>query len=158
MTKSPTMITTPAERELRFERIFDAARARVWKAFTEPALVARWWSHGNRLDIDRWEVKRGGRWHFIEHSPAGVNGFEGRYREVVPLERLVRTFEWDGTPGHVAVETTTMEDHEGGKTRVITTLLFHTIEERNGLLSAGMEHAAHLSCASLDALLAQAQF
>jgi activator of Hsp90 ATPase-like protein len=53
--------------------------------------------------IERMEVERGGHWRFVEHSPDGVHGFEGRYREVTPPERLAFTFEWDGMPGHVVV-------------------------------------------------------
>ncbi len=99
-------MTTPGEREIRTERVFNAPRDRVWRAYTEPEQVARWWGRGNRLVVERMDVQRGGHWRFVEHSPEGVHGFEGRYREVAPPERLVQTFEWDGMPGYVAVETT----------------------------------------------------
>lgn len=56
------------------------------------------------------EVERGGHWRFVEHGPEGIHGFEGRYREVTPQERLVHTFEWDGMPAYVIVETITFED------------------------------------------------
>ena len=90
----------------------------------------------------------------MEHGPEGVHGFEGKYREVVPLERVVQTFEWDGMPGHVIVETMTMEDLGDGKTRVVNVSLFHTTEERDGMLSAGMEGGLAQSYAALDKLLA----
>lgn len=64
---------------------------------------------GNRLEIERLEVERGGHGRFVEHGPEGVHGFQGRYREVTPPERLVQTFEWDGMPGYVVVETVTFE-------------------------------------------------
>jgi uncharacterized protein YndB with AHSA1/START domain len=98
-------ITKPTDREIRIERIFNAPRDRVWQAMTDPKLVAQWWGRGNKLVIERLEVKRGGHWRFVEHSNEGVHGFEGRFREVTPPERVVQTFEWDGMPGHVAVET-----------------------------------------------------
>ena len=113
-------MTTPADREIRIERIFDAPRERVWRAFTDPELVAQWWGRGNRLDIERMEVERGGHWRFVEHGPEGVSGFEGRYREVTPPERIVQTFEWDGMPGYVAVDTAELEDLGDGRTRVVT--------------------------------------
>jgi uncharacterized protein YndB with AHSA1/START domain len=147
-------ITTPSEREIRIERIFNAPRERVWKALTDPALVAQWWGRGNKLVIERMEVHRGGHWRFVEHSDHGVHGFEGRYREVTPPERVVQTFEWDGMPGHVAVETMTLEDLGDGRTKIVTVSLFHTAEERNGMLQSGMEQGLNESYAALDKVLA----
>ena len=150
-----SVLTTPSDREIHIERIFNAPRDRVWRAFTDPELVAQWWGRGNKLVIERLEVERGGHWRFVEHGPDGVHGFEGRFREVTPPERLVQTFEWDGMPGHVAVETTTFEDLGDGRTKVVTTSLFHTTEERDGMLSSGMETGLNQSYAALDRLLAE---
>jgi uncharacterized protein YndB with AHSA1/START domain len=129
-------------------------RDRVWRAFTDPAVIAQWWGRGNKLVIERMEVERGGHWRFVEHGPDGVHGFEGRYREVTPQERLVQTFEWDGMPGYVAVETATFEDLGEGRTKVVTTSLFHTTEERDGMLRSGIEEGLNQSYAALDRLLA----
>ena len=148
-----SVLSTPSDREVRTERVFDAPRDRVWRAFTEPELVAQWWGRGNKLVIERLEVERGGHWRFVEHSPNGVHGFEGRYREVAAPERLVWTLEWDGMPGHVAVDTTELEDLGDGRTRVITTSLFHTTDERDGMLSSGMQTGLDQSYAALDLLL-----
>jgi uncharacterized protein YndB with AHSA1/START domain len=156
-TKQPggvTKVTTPSDREIRAERIFNAPRERVWRAFTDPALVAQWWGRGNRLVIERMEVERGGHWRYVEHAADGVHGFEGRYREVTPPHRLVQTFEWDGMPGYVAVTTVTFEDLGDGRTKVVSTSLFHTAEERDAMLSSGMEQGLNESYAALDALLA----
>ena len=147
-------ITTPAEREIRIERVFRAPRERVWRAMTDPELVARWWGRGNRLVIERMEVVVGGHWRFVEHGPEGPQGFEGRYREVAPPHRIVQTFEWDGMPGYVVVETTDLEDLRDGRTRVVTTSLFHTTEERDGMLQSGMEEGLNASYAALDRVLA----
>lgn len=152
-TGVPMRVTTPTEREIRIERIFDAPREKVWRAFTDPALVAQWWGRGNKLVIERMEVERGGHWKFVEHSPEGTHGFEGRYREVQKPERIVQTFEWDGMPGHVAVETVTLEDLGDGRTKVINTSLFHTTEERDGMLHSGMEQGLSESYAALDRVL-----
>jgi uncharacterized protein YndB with AHSA1/START domain len=148
-------ISTPTDREIRIERVFNAPRERVWRAFTDPELVAQWWGRGNKLVIERREVERGGHWRYVEHGPDGANGFEGRYREVKPPERLVQTFEWDGMPGFVAVETATFEDLGDGRTRVVNTSLFHTTAERDGMLSSGMEQGLNQSYAALDRLLAK---
>jgi uncharacterized protein YndB with AHSA1/START domain len=148
-------ITTPADREIRIERVFDAPRDRVWRAFTEPELLAQWWGRGNKLVIERLEVERGGHWRFVEHSAQGVHGFEGRFREVTPPERMVQTFEWDGMPGYVAVETVTLEDLGDGRTKVVNVSLFHTTEERDGMLKSGMEEGVQQSYRALDDLLAR---
>ena len=148
-------ITTPTDREIRIERIFNAPRDRVWRTFTDPELIVRWWGRGNKLMIEKLDVQRGGHWRFVEHGPDGVHGFEGRYREVSPPERLVHTFEWDGMPGHVAVETATFEDLGDGRTRLVLTSLFHTTGERDGMLQSGMEQGLNESYQALDALLAK---
>jgi uncharacterized protein YndB with AHSA1/START domain len=150
-----SVLTTPSDREVRIERVFAAPRERVWRAFTEPELVAQWWGRGNKVVIERMEVERGGHWRFVEHSADGVHGFEGRYREVTPPERLVWTFEWDGMPGYVAVDTAEFEDLGDGRTKVITTSIFHTVEERDGMLATGMQSGLDQSYAALDRLLAK---
>lgn len=146
-------VSTPSEREIRVERIFNATRDRVWQAFTDPKLVAQWWGRGNKLEIQKMEVERGGHWRYIEHAPDAQHGFEGRYREVIPQERLVQTFEWDGMPGYVTITTMTLEDLGDGRTKVVTTSLFHTVDERDGMLRSGMEAGLNQSYAALDKLL-----
>jgi uncharacterized protein YndB with AHSA1/START domain len=148
-------VTTSAPREIRMERVFDAPRELVWRAHTEPELLAQWWGRGNRLDIERFEPERGGHWRFVEHGPEGVSGFEGRFREVTPQERMVQTFEWDGMPGYVVINTATFEDLGDGRTKVLTTSLFHTPEERDGMLRSGMEGGLSQSYEALDRLLAE---
>jgi len=148
-------ITTRGDREIRIERIFNAPRERVWQAMTDPKLVAQWWGRGNKLVVERMEVERGGHWRFVEHAPDGVHGFEGRFSEVTPPERVVQTFEWDGTPGHVALETATLEDLGDGRTRLVNTSLFMTAEDRDGMLQSGMEGGLNESYAALDRLLAK---
>lgn len=146
-------LTTPSEREIRAERIFNAPRERVWKALTDPNLVSQWWGRGNKVVVERMELERGGHWRFVEHGPEGVNGFEGRYREITPPSRVVQTFEWDGMPGHVVVETLTLEDLGDGRTKLVNVSLFHTAEERDGMLHSGMEQGMNESYAALDKLL-----
>ncbi len=155
-TKEPAVratATTPSDREIRMERIFNAPRERVWKAMTTRELVAQWWGRGNKLVIERYEFERGGHWRFVEHSDEGVHGFEGRFREISPIDRVVQTFEWDGMPGHVIIQTVTLEDLGDGRTRLVDLSLFHTTQERDGMLNSGMEGGANESYAALDRLL-----
>lgn len=148
-------ITTPRDREIHIERIFSAPRERVWQAMTDPDLVAEWWGRGNKLVIEKLEVKKGGHWRFVEHSDDGVHGFEGRFREVVPPERMVQSFEWDGMPAYVIINTTTLEDLGDGRTKLVTTSQFYTNEERDGFLQSGMEGGLNQSYDALDRLLAK---
>jgi uncharacterized protein YndB with AHSA1/START domain len=150
-----TFITTPSDREIRIERTFQASRDRVWKALTDPALVSQWWGpNGSRLEIERMEVRRGGHWRFVEHGAKGADGFEGRYREVSPPERLVYSFEWDGMPGYVAIETLTLEELSAERTRLVSLMLCHTTGERDGILHSGMEGGLTQSYEALDLVLA----
>jgi uncharacterized protein YndB with AHSA1/START domain len=148
-------IALRGDREIRIERIFNAPRERVWRAMTDPKLVAQWWGRGNKLVVERMEVEPGGHWRFVEHSPEGIHGFEGRFSEVSPPERLVQTFEWDGMPGHVALETAALEDLGDGRTRLVNTSLFMTAEDRDGMMQSGMEGGLNESYAALDTLLAK---
>jgi uncharacterized protein YndB with AHSA1/START domain len=155
--QAPTaVVTTPAEREIHIERVFDAPRDRVFAAFTDPELIPEWWGpHGTTTVVDRMDVRPGGDWRFVSrNSDGGESGFRGTFREVTPPERIVWTFEWEGMPGHVLVETVTFEDL-GDRTMVITTSLFHTAEERDGMLSSGMERGMNETYARLDELLAR---
>jgi len=147
-------VTTPTDREIRIERVFDAPRHKVWKAMTDPSLIAQWWGRGNKLVIEKFEPVRGGHWRFVEHADGQQHGFEGRFREVTPEERVVQTFEWDGMPGHTILETATLEDLGDGRTRIVNISLFFTTEERDGMLHSGMEGGVNDSYAALDRLLA----
>ena len=100
------------------------------------------------------ELKKGGHGRYVEHAPSGTHGFEGRYREVTPIDRLVHTFEWDGMPGYVIIETVEFTELGNGTTLNVNTTLFHTTEERDGMLSSGIEKGMNESYAALDKLLA----
>ena len=147
-------ITKPSDRELGVERIFDAPRDLVWRAMTEPTLLAQWWGRGNKLVIEKLEFERGGHWRFVEHTDHGVFGFEGRYREITPPESMEMTFEWDGMPGHVIVQRLELIDLGDGRTKMVARSQFFTTEERDGMLKSGMEGGMNESYAALDRVLA----
>jgi uncharacterized protein YndB with AHSA1/START domain len=150
------VVTTPAEREIHVERIFDAPRDTVFAAFTDSELIPEWWGPRDTTTIvDKMDVRPGGDWRFVMRNADGSeSGFRGTFREVTPPERLVQTFEWEGMPGHVSVDIATFEDL-GDRTRVVTVSQFHTPEERDGMLGAGMEGGLNESYARLDELLAR---
>ena len=153
-TPSKISLTTPTDRSVHTERTVDAPRALVWQAYTEAGLLKQWWGRGHRLDVERWELERGGHWRLVEHAPEGITGFEGRFREVTPPGRISWTFEWDGMPGYVSVDTVTFEDLDGKRTKIVIDSQFFTTEERDGMLQAGMEDGMSDSYAALDRLLA----
>jgi uncharacterized protein YndB with AHSA1/START domain len=156
-TTTLATVTTPSEREIVVERIFNATRERVWRAYTEPNLLAQWWGRGNKVDIEKFELHAGGHWRFVEHSDGQTHGFEGRFREVTPMDRIVQTFEWDGMPGYVTVDQVELHDLGDGRTKIVSTSLFHTTEERDGMLGAMQgpdgKGGLHESYAALDRLL-----
>ena len=150
-------ITTPTEREIRIEREFDAPRDRVFAIYTDPALIPEWYGpRGTTTIVDEMDVRTGGRWRFVmRNADGGESGFRGAYREITAPERIVQTFEWEPMAGHVSVETATFEDIGGDRTRVVTTAIFHTTEERDGMLASGMEGGLNETYARLDELLAR---
>lgn len=142
------------ERTIRVERVFDAPRDLVWRAFSEPELVAQWWCRGNKVDVERFEFVKGGHWRLVEHWNGGSMGFEGRFREITPKTLISHTFEWDGLPGHPSIDTNELFDENGGSaTRLVATSMFFTKEECDGMAAAGAESGMAQSYAALDALL-----
>ena len=149
-------LTTPTDREIHVERVFDAPRDRVFAVYTDPKLIPEWWGpRDTAAVVDRMDVRTGGDWRFVVRTSDGSEtGFRGTYREVTPPERIVQTFEWEGMPGYVSVETAEFEDL-GDRTKVTTTSIFHTTEERDGMLDSGMERGMNETYARLDELLAR---
>ncbi len=148
-------VSAQGDREILSERVFNAARERVFQAFVDPELIPQWW--GRRVDtttVDKMDVREGGDWRFVTEAPDGSHAFRGTYRVIEPPEKLEQTFEWEGMPGHIVVETATFEDLGGGQTKVSTRSLFHTTEERDGMLASGMETGMNETYERLDELLA----
>lgn len=144
------------ERQIRAERVFNAPREKVYDAMTDPELIPKWW--GRRKDtttVEEMEVRIGGRWRFTCTSDEGTHGFSGTFRELERPERVVQTFEWDGMPGYVSVDSAELEDLGDGRTRVISTSTFHFGEERDGMLSSGMEVGMGETYDRLEELVAQ---
>ena len=140
---SSLTVALPSDREIVMARVFDAPRALVFEAYTKPEHVARWWGRtGSTLPVCDIDLRVGGAWRFVERQADGSEyGFSGEYREIVPPERLVYTFEFEGMPGHVVVETLTFVEHDG-KTTLTSTSVFDSVEDRDGMLQSGMEAGA----------------
>jgi uncharacterized protein YndB with AHSA1/START domain len=151
-TIKPAVVTKPSDREIKIERTFNAPREKVWRAMTEPNLLARWWGRGNPLEIPTYEFTKGGHYRFVETANGEEHGFEGRFGEIESPHRVMQTFEWDGMPGYPSRITIQLED-DGDRTHMIETMLFFQSEERDGMLMSGMEGGMNESLAALDRLL-----
>ena len=148
-------VAAEGEREIVTERVFDAPRERVFQAFVDPELIPKWWGRReDTLTVDKLDVREGGDWRFVTDGPDGSHAFRGTFRAIEPPERVEQTFEWEGMPGHIVIETATFEDLGDGRTRVSTRSRFDTTEERDGMLSSGMEIGMAESYDKLDELLA----
>jgi len=119
---------------------FNAPRENVFKAFTNPNLIAQWWGPKNiTTKVDKLDLRKGGTWRFVQHDPQqNEYAFNGVYHEIRPPERLVYTFEYEGEPGHVGLIEVKFEGCDG-KTTVTEKFVYLTIEDREGMLKAGME-------------------
>jgi uncharacterized protein YndB with AHSA1/START domain len=148
-------VTLPSDLEIEMTREFDAPRELVFRAFTDPDLIPRWWGpRGLTTTVDKLDPRPGGLWRFVERAPDGTeDAFYGTFREVVPPTRLVYTFEYEPMPGHVILATVSFEDIDG-KTRLISHSLFQSVEDRDGMLNTGMEFGATESYDRLAELLA----
>ena len=139
-------ITTPADDRILITREFDAPRNLVWKAWTTPELVRRWW-HAKRGEVTVCEIdlRVGGKWRYVMVTPDGFEvGFHGEYREVVPNERLVTSETYEGLPEGVSeedgstVNTATFAEADG---RTTLTILVEapSKEIRDAIIATGME-------------------
>jgi len=148
-------VIEPGRQDIVMRRVFDAPRETVFRAITDPELIPRWWGreeHDTR--VDRMEVRPGGIWRFVETDADGhQHAFRGVYHSVAP-ERTVLTFEYEGAPGHVALQTLTLDEIDG-RTRYQAASVFQSIEDRDAMVMAGMEVGARESMNQLAALVQQ---
>ncbi len=139
------------------ERVFDAPRELVYKAHTEAELVAKWWGP-NKYEtiVDIYDVRVGGKWRMLHKSKVSgkqdEHGFHGEFKELDPPNKITWTFEWEGMPGHVIVETMELFN-EDGKTRIKTTSHYDSIEDLEGMVQSGMEQGATESWDRLETLV-----
>ncbi|MDG4786161.1 SRPBCC family protein [Micromonospora sp. WMMD1102] len=144
-------MTLPSDLEIKMVRVFDAPRALVFEAHTSCEHLKHWWGRGNPLDCEL-DFRPGGGYRFVEHAPDGPYAFRGEYREIHPPERIVQTFEFEGMPGHVCVETLELTE-EDGRTTVTTVTRFDTRQERDGMIASGMADGARQSYEALATYL-----
>lgn len=142
-TMKTEIIAEPGKQEVTVRRVFNAPAALVFKAYTDPKLIPQWWGPAYlTTTIDRLEARPGGGWRFIQTAPDGdEHGFHGVYHEVKPGERIVGTFEYEGMPGHISLDTATFEEQDG-QTTLTEQSVFQSQEDRDGMMYSGMETGA----------------
>lgn len=152
---SGLILTLPSDREIVLTRVFHAPRRLVFEAHSSPEHVRQWWGRrGSTLSVCEMDFRAGGTWRFVERQTDGREyGFRGEYREVVVPERIVMTFEFDGTPGHVVLVTLTLEERDG-KTTLTNRSVFDSKADRDAMLRSGMEAGAGESMDRLAAHVA----
>ena len=161
-SKNKTTVTAePGKQELFIFREFEAPRELVFKAHTDPNLYAQWLGPRDlSTTFETFEPVSGGRWRFIQKDKDGNEfGFHGVNHDVTAPERIIGTFEFEGLPesGHVILETTKFEARPGSRTRVTTQSVFQSIEDRDGMVAAGMERGVVEGFERLDELLEKLQ-
>jgi uncharacterized protein YndB with AHSA1/START domain len=153
-TRNRVIVTLPSDREILMTRTFDAPRRLVFEAHARPEHLRQWWGlRDSTLSVCEIDFRAGGAWRMVQRQDDGSeHGFRGEYREIVPPERIVWTFEYEGYPGHVSVETMSFEEHDG-RTVLTSSTVFASVEDRDGMLQSGMEDGANESLDRLEEYL-----
>lgn len=139
-TSNSAVITLPSDTQILITREFDAPRHLVYRAYTTPELIRRWWA-GDRGEVTSAEVdlRPGGSWRYVMTANPGFEvAFRGEYQEIIDGERIVATEVFEGAPDAAAVTTTTFTEHDGRTT--LSILVQHISQENRDMhLNSGME-------------------
>jgi uncharacterized protein YndB with AHSA1/START domain len=142
--------------QILMTRRFDAPRELVYRAFTEPDLLVQWLGPRRlTMEVDRFDLRDGGTWRYIHREDDGTEyGFHGVFHGEPSPDGIVQTFEFEGYPGHVQLDTARFEEQDG-RTTVHMNSVFQSIEDRDGMLQSGMETGVSEGFEQLDELLAK---
>jgi uncharacterized protein YndB with AHSA1/START domain len=136
-------VTLPTDEQILITREFDAPRHLVYKAWTTPELVKRWWNaKRGEVTIAEIDLRVGGRWRYVMVTDDGFEvGFHGEYREIVPDERIVSTEVYEGAPGgdEGAVLNTLTFTEVDGRTTLTNLVQAPSKEIRDAIIDSGME-------------------
>ncbi|MHB9032525.1 MAG: SRPBCC domain-containing protein [Anaerolineae bacterium] len=134
------LIAEPGSKEAVTTARIKAERERVFEALTDPSLIPQWWGPARyKTVVEHMDVRPGGSWRFVQYDSDGrEEAFRGEYRQVAFPEKLVYSFEYEGMPGHIAIETISLKEVDG-QTRITDSLQFDSVEDRDGMVQSGME-------------------
>jgi uncharacterized protein YndB with AHSA1/START domain len=155
-SRHETEITVDSEVPLvRITREFDASPEKVFRAHTDPDLVAQWLGpRRHEMRIDHFDCRTGGSYRYLHASDGNEYAFHGCFHEVRPAQLIVQTFTFGGFPDGVALEKLVFEDLGDGRTRLTGTSLVDSFEERDAFVASGMESGVREGYERLDELLA----
>src|SRR5437588_4443202 len=138
------IVAEPGKQEIVITCEFNAPRDLVFKTSTDPNLTPQWWGPRKYKTImDKMEVRPGGAWRFLNRDAEGNEyAFHGFYHEIVPPERIVQTFEYEGAPGHVSLETYRL-DEQDGKTLMKVIAVYQSVADRDAMIQSGMEEGTN---------------
>ncbi len=144
-----------SDTEITMHRTFNAPRELVFRAFSEPELVAKWWGQrSSETIVETYDFQPGGAWRMIQRSPDGQEyAFRGSFLEIERPSRIVQTFEFEPMPGHISTDAMTLTEVDGG-TRLTIDSTFQSKADLDGMLQSGMEGGANESYDRLEELLA----
>lgn len=147
-------VTTQGDTEIRMTRLFDAPRELVFEAHTSAEHMSKWWGPRKYEVVSaEHDFRPGGKWRIVHRGPEGdEHAFRGEFREIAPPEKIVWTFEYEGAPGQIAVETLTLTE-EDGKTRITAVSDSGSKEARDAMLESGMQEGAAETYDRLDEYL-----
>ncbi len=156
MTASHTaVVTLPADTQILITREFDAPARLVYRAWTTPELIRRWWAgdHGEVTSVAV-DLRVGGAWRYVMTANGGFEvAFHGEYQDIVPDQRIVSTEVFEGMPEAAALSTMTLTEAAGRTTMAL--LVDHTsLENRDAHLNSGMEGGMQESLAQLEQVAA----
>jgi uncharacterized protein YndB with AHSA1/START domain len=146
----------PGVPQILTSRDLDAPRDLVYRAYTGPDLLVQWLGPRKyTMTIDRFDLRDGGTWRYVHADDANNEfGFHGVFHGTPSPDGMVQTFEFEGAPGHVSMDTVTFEEH-GGTTTVRTNSVFQSVEARDAMVAAGMAGGMNEGYERLDDLLAK---
>ncbi len=146
----------PGVPQILTERELDAPPELVFRAYAEPELLVQWLGPRKyTMTIDRFDFRDGGSWRYIHSDDEGnAWGFHGVFHGEPSLDGIVQTFEFEGAPGHVSLETATFEAHDG-RTIVRTNSVYQSVEARDAMVQSGMADGMGQGYERLDELLAR---
>jgi uncharacterized protein YndB with AHSA1/START domain len=139
---------------VRITREFDAPPEKVFRAHTDPDLVAQWLGPRDlQMTVDHYDCRTGGSYRYLHRRGDEEYGFRGSFHEVRPSELIVQTFTFEAAPDGVALERLVFERVGEGRTRLTATSLVDSFADRDAMLASGMEEGIHQSYERLDELL-----
>ena len=154
-TKNKTIVTAePGKQEVFVTREFDAPRELVYRAHVDPKLYVQWLGpHGYEMILETFEPVSGGKYRYIHKDKDGNEyGFHGMFHEI-SIDNMVQTFEFEGYPGHVSLDTMTLEELPGGRTKATIHSIFQSVADRDGMIQNGMEKGMSEGYERLDDIL-----